>query len=471
MGKKVTGGQLKTLIERVTMNGLKDKVYDTRKMDYDTKEPDIEDLAQNDDDDTAISQTDVTQAYVDDNESEKSAAQFLAKSLKKGRDAEKMINYVTNAVTDAAEFTAGDAQSIDSEEIRSLAFKQLQTVSADPDDSETAVGKFPEGIATTMNTIFSGVNTFRERLIKLKEVCESAINNRGTVSQGETPTSALANMLVLDYVTTLVREVDSGAGAYNFEAFLALLVGGRVVGKETNPAGEMGGADFRSADGSAGSSKYYSRMSGIEQSSKGFREGEPVFYVIAIKQREDKADDETNRPTNITSLNIYTLFVVKIASDVRNKDIFAYKYSNGEVEIKSVETGGKINLSTGLSSKGEPLNIRLVTTSTEEQKDIRRVVDAIIRDRTETQEDQVAQAVKQFKTLSDSLYTAGEKSQAYASTGDIDKGNAALENLEAADGALLELARIIAGEEKVDSDTRKITKEHFIKLISESFNK
>ena len=459
---KVTGKDLERLIERVALTGLRDKVIPTKKPEY--PEDDIEDLAQNAVPPNEVGQDDVEKAYTDNDEAEKSAALFLAKSLEDGDEKDDMVDYVTNAATGAAEFTADDADTIDSENIRSIAFKQLQTVSADPDDPK-APGQFPEGIATTMNTIFAGVNTFRERLQKLKEVCESAINHQGTVSQGETPTSALANMLVLDYVTTLVREVDSGAGAYNFEAFLALLVGGKVVGKETNPAGEMGGADFRSDDGSAGSSKYYSRLSGIEQSAKGFKEGEPVFYVIAIKQREGKADGEANRPTNITSLDIYTLFVIKLATDVQGKDLFAYKYSNGEIETKIVDTGGKIPLSTGLSSKGDPISISLVTS--ENQRDIRRVVDAITRERA----DDVAVALEQFKTLSSNLYTANEKSQAYASTGDIEKGNEALSNLKAADEAMIELAKLIAGEEKVDTDTRQITQEHILKLIEESFNK
>ena len=36
---------------------------------------------------------------------------------------------------------------------------------------------------------------------------------------------------------------------------------------------------------------------------------------------------------------------------------------------------------------------------------------------------------------------------------------------------MIELAKIIAGEEKVDTDTRKITQEHILKLIEESFKK
>jgi hypothetical protein len=467
---KVTGKDLERLIERagnVSLAGLRDKIYKSKKVDFDDEEDHIKGLAQNDADATAVSQADVTKAFVDDEQSEKDAASFLGGAIRMSEpDSKKMLTYVANASTDAAEFTAGDIQTIDSEKIRSIAFKQLQTVSADPSEP-SEMGQFPEGIGTAMNTIFAGVNTFQDRLVKLKEVCESAISNVGTVSQGDTPTSAIANMLVLDYVTTLVREVDSGSGAYNFEALLAMLTGGRVIGKERTSDGQSIGADFKSADGSLGSSKYYGRLAGIEQSSKGFKLNDPVFYVIAIKQSSDEKG-RTSDARMITGLNIYTMSVIKLGDNINGKDVFAYKYRNGEVEVKAIEAGAKINLSSGLAEKGEPLSITLITSpNSEEQKDIRRMVDAIARER----EDKVALAVKQFKVLSSSLYTANEKSQAYASTGDIEKGNEALGNLQAADEAMIELARIIAGKEKVDTDTRQITQEHIIKLIEESFKK
>ena len=460
---KVTGKDLQNLIERVAISGLRDKIYNPKKAAYDSKESDIEDLAQNDADDTAISQADVSKAFADDDQGEKDAASFLGQSIKRSSpDSKKMLSYIANASTDAAEFTAGDVQTVDSEKIRSIAFKQLQTVSSDPSDP-TEMGQFPEGIGTAMSSIFAGVNTFQDRLVKLKEVCESAISNLGTVSRAESPTSAIANMLILDYVTTLVREVDSGAGAYNFESLLAMLTGGRVVGKDST-GGQMGGADFRSADGSMGSSKFYGRLAGIEQSSKGFKVNEPVFYVIAIKQSSDEKG-RTSDARKITGLNIFTLSVVKLGDNINGKDVFAYKYKNGDVEVKTLKTGGKINLSTGLAEKGAPLQINLVTTKN--QQDIRGVVDSMIDNRR----DNVAEALKQFKTLSSSLYAANEKSQAYASTGDIKKGNDALGSLKQADMALINLAKIIAGEEKVDTSTRQITKEHIKKLIEESFKK
>ena len=116
---KVTGKDLESLIERVALTGLRDKIYMQKKADYDTKEPDIEDLAQNDADDTTISQNDVTKAFADDDQAEKDAASFLGGGIIRSKtESEKILTYLANATTDAAEFTAGDLQTIDSEKIR-----------------------------------------------------------------------------------------------------------------------------------------------------------------------------------------------------------------------------------------------------------------------------------------------------------------------------------------------------------------
>jgi len=416
------------LAEKINVQGLKDKIL--QKPDYQTpysnKKTDIDDLAALDGDSTTIGQPDVTAAFSDNaKDKERAAALFLSKALKKNSDEKKEINQflstVTKAKTDAAEFTAGKVQAIDPKNIRSIAFKSLQTVSADP-DANSEMGQYPEGIATALNTVFQGKNTFKSRLEELKKVCESAISNLGSVSKGTSPSSAIANMLVLDYVSTLVREVDAGAAAYNFEAFLAMLTGGRVIGKELTSAGKMGGADFRSFDKSAGSAKYYKNLSGITQSSKGFKIGEPVYYVIAIKRGQ--SGKGTSDPRQITSLNIYTFFLIKLEDNVNGRDYFAFKYSNGTTEIVDIKAGTKLNLSKDLKNKGEPLTINLVTTKN--QKDIRSVVEAIVVE----QDNDVANSLEYFKQLMEHLHTANEKSQAYGSTGVIRKGDEALKEIQ-----------------------------------------
>jgi hypothetical protein len=53
-------------------------------------------------------------------------------------------------------------------------------------------------------------------------------------------------------------------------------------------------------------------------------------------------------------------------------------------------------------------------------------VEAIVRD----QDNNVANALGYFKQLSENLHTANEKSQAYGSTGNVKKGDEALEAIQ-----------------------------------------
>ena len=92
---KVTGKDLERLIERVALTGLRDKVIPTKKPEY--PQDDIEDLAQNAVPGDEVGQDDVQKAYTDNDEAEKSAALFLAKSLEDGDEKDDMVDYVTNA--------------------------------------------------------------------------------------------------------------------------------------------------------------------------------------------------------------------------------------------------------------------------------------------------------------------------------------------------------------------------------------
>ena len=437
---------------------MQDKLYPNLQSDYKQKEKDIKALAKLSKPDSKIDQGDVSQSFNDPQSSEAEAAKWLAKSIDTSDDAsEKMISYVANAAAVAAEFKAGDIESVPAEKIRSIAFKSMQNVSADPTENQT-MGQFPEGIATALNTVMKGQTTFKDRMKHLAKVCSEAVKDLSKKKPSAAPediTNYIAKMLVLDYVTTLMREVDSGSNPYQFEAFLAMLVCGRVVGKEVTSAGKIGGADFRSSNCSAGSSKLYSKLGGITQSSKGFTDGEPVFYVICIREKTDDV---------VSKLNIYTLFVNKIGT-VGNKDFFAYKYSNGDLEIKEVESGKKINLSTGLSGKGAPLVIELVTARN--QRDIRAVVTAS----TESRMDSLATVVKKMEEVSRNLYIADKKSKAYGSTGEIGKADEALRSIKDSESAIREMSKLISPNVTLTNESKKITSDLLKKIISESFKK
>ena len=459
---KVTGKDLQRLIEgaldeRITLSALPDLIDPIEISKAKTK--DIKSLASNDEDQSDISQIDVSTAFAEPNKPEKDAANFIAKSIKPAEEESgEMIGFIAKAASDAAEFTTSDIEYSDPKEIVSIAYQSLQTVSADPEDN-TVMGQYPEGIGNAMSAVFSGENSFKGRLVRLAEVCKEASNPEEDTKGSKT--DAIAKLLVFDYVSTMVQQVDSGSSAYMFESFLAMLVGGRVSGKEKTTKGKMTAVDFKTADDSLGSAKYYGRLHGIGQSSKGFEEGTPVFYVIAIKQFGEEAKKEKNTaPRKITKLKIYNLVVTKLIENKGENDYFAYKYSDGTVEVIEIPTGSRLNLSKGLYNKGAPQVLELLTTTDPEE-----VPEKVAAD--------INSSIDQFKVVSSSLQIASEKSQAYGSTGDIAKGDDALRSLKAADDAMLNLAKIISGKDVVNRTIQKetITKEHILKLIEESFKK
>ena len=486
MTKKVTGNDLKKLLEgvlnedaTVKIAKIDKKLYKKPKSDFANYKDNIEDLASNDNAAGSISQLDVSTAYTEPDQGEIDAARYLSQGLKMSpakvlKDRETMLNFVGSAEADATEFSAAEVESIDATKIRSLAFKSMQNLSADPTDTTAKMGQFPEGIATALNKVMAGKNSFDERMKHLATVCKEAVTDMSATNKTSTDvTDTISKMLVLDYLTTLVREVDSGSGAYAFEAFLAMLVGGRVTGKELTPDKKMGGADFRAPDGSAGSSKFYSNLSGITQSSKGFKLNEPVFYVICIKEKTTPTPTEA---AMVTKLKIYTLFVNKVAQEVGTAkgkiyDYFAFKYANGDVEMKEIKTGSQLNLSKALAKKGNPLEINIVTAAN--SNDIRSVVTAMTRSRA----GDFAKAIKYMEQISRNIYVADQKSQSYGATGEISTADEALEALVQAENSVKLMTSIITpGDSRGGDETKfvgeqKITADFLKNLISESFKR
>ena len=483
MSKKVTGNDLKKLLEgvlsevdNVKIAGIDKKLYKKKKDEFDNFKDGIKDLASNDKSPGSISQVDVTTAYTEPDQDEIDAARYLGQGLRMTHkaDRENMLKFVGNAEAEEAEFSAQAVESVPAEKIRSIAFKSMQNLSADPAKTSTPMGQFPEGIATALNEVMAGKNTFDDRMKHLAIVCQEAVNDMSNNTKTSADvTDTISKMLVLDYLTTLVREVDSGSGAYEFEAFLAMLVGGRVTGKELTADKKMGGADFRAPDGSAGSSKFYSNLSGITQSSKGFKLNEPVYYVICIKEKTKPVAGEG---ASVTKLKIYTLFVNKVAEKVGTAkgkiyDYFAFKYANGDVEIQEIKTGSQLNLSKGLSKKGTPLEIDIVTAKN--SKDIRAVVTAM----TSTRTDDFAKAIKYMEQISRKIYVADQKSQSYGASGDIDTADEALKALMQAENSVRLMTSIIdptqsrGGDESKFIAEQKITPDFLKKIIEESFKK
>ena len=129
----------------VKIANIDKKLYSKSKKDYSKYEDDIEDLAKNDDTPTSISQADISQAYSDTDQGEIDAARYLSQGIKMSpaqalADRENMLKFVGSAEADATKFSASPVEPIDATKIRSLAFKSMQNLSADPTDTTAPMG-------------------------------------------------------------------------------------------------------------------------------------------------------------------------------------------------------------------------------------------------------------------------------------------------------------------------------------------
>ena len=263
---------------------------------------------------------------------------------------------------------AGEAQVIDLEKQQTIGFSQMQTVSADPEDPNQ-MGEYPEGAATAFNQIFRGIGSFKERMVQLSKVMTDAFGGHlnGTVSED------LAKVIVADYVTTLVKQIDAGAAAYRFEMLLAMMAGGRVTGKSSakddsgKETGKMGAVDFEMANGAAGSSKYLISMASgkAEQAIGGFEMLAPVTYVLAHKKatRNVNLSGEKASPQELVQINIYLVTAMKYYED-SNQVGFMLQDSAGGISTKMYDKKGEnketnINLSGKEMIKKNPMKIQL----------------------------------------------------------------------------------------------------------------
>ena len=355
---------------------------------------------------------------------------------------------------------------------KSLAFKTMNTISADPSEP-TAMGQYPEGIAAATQTFFADSGTLSARLSKINKFITKIGNiDDAKTEAGGSEAQLLSGLLVCDYLATLVKEVDSGAGAYMFEGFLAMLSGGRVTGKSKTDEGKMGAVDFVTNNNIAGSAKYYAKGGvGITQAIGGFTKGEPVFYVIALKKSKAGAStavtkDATSDPAEIAELHIYNMVVMYLGwSPVLTNDgtILSTAFNSAQNEVKGnhqfvVKTGGGQLIEYNVPKKGtlkggNPIeNINSWEAPSQKQK-IKFNADwfqnpAIMtinlngenyQDVVRQQAEGTGNSVEKLTLALKNAQLAHQKIQKYASTGTQTEGDAAVKALLAAQSETKEL--------------------------------
>jgi len=253
----------------------------------------------------------------------------------------------------------------------------------------------------------------------------------------------LSEIMLMDYFAEVVKSFDSGTGGYVFEYFLALLTGGKVTGKESGPGQGMGAVDFRQADGTAGSAKYYRDKSNITQASGGFEINVPVNYIVGLKKQGAEQIDKTSRgasdPARIMAIDIYYMQIKRVGD---TKFEIAKLTKKGKVTARPevdyvTKTGNKyskLDISQYINSGTKLSTIYISTVRTQTY---REMIHQAVSGQTET-------AIVQLEKYIGSLRKAEAESKVYAGEkGTIDDGQKAFDALFAAEQHFEDLVGVL----------------------------
>ena len=295
-----------------------------------------------------------------------------------------------------------------------------------------------------LNRVMRSTNkNISDRIKKISEVSKKYFDAAQTGANIRTisPSVILSEIMLLDLLSFIVKDVDAGAGAYLFEYFLAYLAGGEVKGKDPNSdSGQMGATDFTDGVGNLGSAKYYKTGSDITQAISGFDIPSTTTYIVALKKQGEEQRGKKSRgasdPDRIIGLDIYVFDVVSSADG-------SFKVSGKDVP--TTPNGKKLVFDSILKDVvAIPLYIAEVYTQT-----FREMIGKSIQQTNKNVQDAFAQMQKFY----DSMNQAEEESRVYIAEGDVSIGIKVLDELEASEGYFKALSDIISGTGAVRQPT------------------
>ena len=351
-------------------------------------------------------------------------------------------------------------------------------------------GKYVKWQESTVNKLFAGL-ALEDRIKKLSKISlDFFLAAKGPVDEeSREAIETLNNMdlqefsqriLVLDILNTIVKEMDAGSGAYMFEYFLALLVLGKIQGKETTEEGKMGTTDFTYEVGDEtkhGSAKYYSNPKQTSQKIGGFldlaKKGvTEVQYVVAAKKDDVKYFGKASRgqadPNRIIALEVYTpKYTFETSGSGEGLAISSIKMGKEEVTFDT----SKVYVGGALGEKKFPIYIVSARTRTFKemmQKDIKTVL---------SNKKKFMGYVEQFF---DSMEKADENSRIYMGDTDakglmdsrqVSAADATTKNIDDAKKAFDGIVSVFNQSPEEMTESQKITAKMLQKLIEENFKK
>ena len=205
----------------------------------------------------------------------------------------------------AGDFKASSGEKIEPEDIEATGFSYPRVYSS---LANSNAGKFLGSQNDLINSIFSQ-NTMQLRLKELARISGMLQSPRSIAQAGKNPKRLLEYTMMVELVDYLFNQIDERAKGGFLESFLALLVGGKVIGSSG------GVADFMTNDGQQGSAKFYSNYSQPSQATKGFGFQEPVHYVIAIRKGAEKMSEG-----KMDEIDLYYIVWTKELENIKFED-------------------------------------------------------------------------------------------------------------------------------------------------------
>ena len=330
-------------------------------------------------------------------------------------------------------------------------------------------GQYSSEVGPILAKVFTnGEKTIEERVNTLSQISEEYYKAStgdsvaiATIKEKDVRT-VLAEVLLLDYFVEIAKSFDSGSGGYVFEYFLALLTGGKVLGKDTGPSGKMGAVDFETTDGGKGSAKWYSKASALKQAVSGFKVNETIQYVVGVKKQSMESKGKktvggTADPSKLIIVDIYNFTVTATTIDYSEKgSTGSFKFST---QSKEVEATGNLDLKAGIKSTSTHLYIAQVRTKT-----FREMISSSLNNLT----DQTAKdAVELLSVYLDNLRVAESSGKKYSVSGNISDGEDTLQAIDVADDNLAALIQTLDKKGVTGQKGTREIKENKIKSLKD----
>ena len=303
------------------------------------------------------------------------------------------------------------------------------------------VSDFPDELKPILNRVFEKKVGIKPRIEELSKISKLYFDYATEPNKGQSQLTKKSNqdflseIMLMEYFAEMVNSFDIGAGQYMLEYLLALLVDGRVTGKDTTDAGKMGAIDF-AWSGGAGSAKYFAnRSAGIKQSAAGFPKGKRVTYIIALRRGSEEQITKPNQtggtdPAKAIAVDVYSFYVKRTSKDGETP-VFEVKANKGGAELfdSGHIKGGDLVLRDYILPTTKAGTLYLASVRTQTFREM--VYESVSNNAQDTKR----AMLKEMENFFVQLDAASSNCKQFAATGDLDKGNNTLSAIDMADAA------------------------------------